>query len=188
MKCDRCGKENVFTKVVVQTPEKTEELNLCPECFAEFIAEHPEIKSGMEEDVSKMMGDLFPGMLKKFPKNKNLDPSSIFGKAFFGKSLKKNHNHNTSHKMCKTCQTTIESIKNTNTVGCQDCYKLFKDEINQIILQNSGENLETQTDIRETTKEEKLKILEMTLSDAVEAEMYELAAQVRDDINLLKKD
>jgi protein arginine kinase activator len=168
MKCDKCGAPNVVTKIVIQGQgdKESEELNLCPTCFQNFIKEHPEIKNGQ---MGKSLNDFLLGTLNlvNSDMNKNLP-----------------HTHKPQEQMIKTCAqcgTTVDRLNKSNRVGCATCYDVFAEEIDQILYEEIGNNrLTLDHDVQSI--EEKIFILEDKLSSAVKDQDYELAALLRDEI------
>lgn len=93
---------------------------------------------------------------------------------------------NQDKKRCK-CGTTWSEFREFGFLGCASCYETFRDEINDIFLEihssvvHKGKKLE---------KEEKVDVdigrLKRKLSEAINNEMFEEAAMLRDNIKRLK--
>lgn len=184
MKCDHCGSSEVTAKVMVQKDNGTEELNLCNSCFQKFIADNPEIKEkGIGLDLSKFAGILMNSLTKPISeminKNSNLINPGNFGKTSINKSK--------NDLICSKCKTTEKSLRVSGKPGCEYCYQIFKKLIDKKLLELCGENSETMNYTKSITDEEKIKVLSVELDEAIEAEEFELAAQIRDDIKFLKK-
>ena len=170
MKCDKCGAPNVVTKIVIQGPEgkDSEELNLCPSSFQNFIKEHPEIKNGQ---MGKSLNDFLLGTLNLVNKDSN-----------------KNLTHKPHEQMIKTCANcgiTIDRLNKSNRVGCAECYDVFSDEIDNILFEEIGNNRLT-LDFGKQSDEEKIIILQDKLDSAIKDEEYELAALLRDELKKIK--
>ena len=170
MKCDKCGAPNVVTKIVIQGPEgkDSEELNLCPSCFQNFIKEHPEIKNGQ---MGKSLNDFLLGTLNLVNKDSN-----------------KNLTHKPHEQMIKTCANcgiTIDRLNKSNRVGCAECYDVFATEIDDILFEEIGNNRLT-LDFGKQSDEEKIIILQDKLTSAIKNEEYELAALLRDELKKIK--
>lgn len=182
MKCDHCGAPNATAKIMIQKESGQEELNLCDNCFKKFVAEHPEMKEkGMGIDLSKIANILMTSLAKPFSEmmsqNKNL--SNI---------LNKDKTTKTSNKVCPNCKTTEKEVRTKNRLGCSECFNVFKAQIDKKLLNMCGENSETKNYTSFISVEEKIKVLTLELSEAVDSEEYELAAKIRDDITYLKNE
>ena len=172
MKCDKCGAPNVVTKIVIQGPEgkDSEELNLCPSCFQNFIKEHPEIKNGQ---MGKSLNDFLLGTLNLVNKD-------------FNKDLPHTHKpHEQRIKTCANCGITIDRVAKSNRVGCAECYDVFATEIDDILFEEIG-NSRLTLDFGKQSDEEKIIILQDKLTSAIKGEEYELAALLRDEIKKMK--
>ena len=166
MKCDKCGAPNVVTKIVIQGEKGSEELNLCPACFQQFIKDHPEMKSGQ---MGKSLNDFLLGTLN-----------------LFNSDLKKDtpHTHKPHHVMIKTCANcgnTLDRLNKSNRVGCAECYDIFSEEIDDTLYAEIGNNCKT-LDFNIQTNEEKIIILEEKLNSAIKDEDFELASILRDEL------
>jgi protein arginine kinase activator len=170
MKCDKCGSPNVVTKIVIQGNKNAEELNLCPNCFQTFVKDHPEIKQG---PMGKSLNEFLLGTL-------NLLNSGI--------RLRQENDEPqiAAVKQCPGCSTTSVKIIKEGLAGCPQCYTFFKNEINEYLSKNIGvKQAITSPDVR--TKEQKISDLAKKMSEAVKTEYYEMAAAIRDEIKILKK-
>ena len=79
--------------------------------------------------------------------------------------------------VCPTCGTTYEEFVKDSRFGCPDCY----------IGEAAGPG-EDPVNIPELSKEEKIRLMEARLKDAVRREEYEEAAKLRDEIRALKEE
>lgn len=116
--------------------------------------------------------------------------------------------------VCPTCGTTYEDFVKDSRFGCADCYSVFDPLIGENIrhLQGSerhvgkrpgsyanlsGNGKQTQTEDSEEsrkesalslTNEEKIRLLQARLKDAVRREDFEEAASLRDEIRKWKEE
>ena len=113
--------------------------------------------------------------------------------------------------VCPTCGTTYEEFVKDSRFGCPDCYSVFDPLISDHIrhLQGSEKHVgkhpagfqpdpavigeaagpgEDPVNIPELSKEEKIRLMEARLKDAVRREEYEEAAKLRDEIRALKEE
>ena len=178
MKCDRCGSLNVVAKIMVHKEDgKQEELNLCNECFEEFAKEHPEIKQGIGINADKLLS-----MLMSSINNIN---SSVDAQNSDSSKKKKIISVSKTELTCDRCKTRLKDLQETRRVGCQNCYEVFREEIDKILLEISGENSETMREVI-INDEEKISIMNLELIEAIKIENYELAAKLRDEIKELE--
>lgn len=165
MKCDKCGSMNVVAKVVIQGEKNTEELNMCPLCFQNFVKEHPEIQQG-QAGVS--LNNFLLGTLNLL--NSNLKPDHA-----------QDRSQNINIRQCSNCGTPSVMVKKNRLTGCAQCYTQFQDEINDILYDSIGTNkLHIQNS--PATKKENVNNLIKRLEDAVKMENYEIAAFLRDEL------
>lgn len=128
--------------------------------------------------------------------NKNLMFLDMF-KDFFLDFETINFQNNNLNIKCEKCGNTIENIKNTGKIGCENCYTTFKNDILSIIKniqfdnKHIGKSLNKNIDNSKTEKHSLQKTLEdlrKKLKKAVEIEDYELAITLRDKIKEIEKE
>jgi protein arginine kinase activator len=153
-KCDRCDRPAVVHEVTVKSGIKTE-IHLCQE-------------HAMEAGVSMPTHQPINQLLTKF----------VVSQA--GKARTK-----ARKKTCPSCGMTFAQFRQSGTLGCPDCYKTFESQLGPLIerAQNdathhrgktprrAGASLDRQLQLQQLVKE---------LDQAVAAEQYERAAQLRD--------
>lgn len=97
---------------------------------------------------------------------------------------------------CEKCGNTLEDIKNTGKMGCENCYILFKENILPIIknIQYDNKHIGKSFDIidknnkKENFEKDTYKNnLKQDLKKAIEIEDYELAIILRDKIREIEK-
>jgi len=115
-------------------------------------------------------------------------------------------------KACPKCGMTWEDVKKISKLGCPKCYDIFKGDLELTLRRiqcgaekhigkvpnNMGKfkkrseideiNEIPEVEVEEVPIEEQIKMLEAELVVAVNEEKYEKAAELRDRINLLKKE
>lgn len=101
---------------------------------------------------------------------------------------------------CEKCGYTLSKYRETGLFGCDECYKTFKKEIDEILLRLQGKNrnivskrLENKNKVEEKekvleTKEDKVWLLKKKLQKLVEEENFEEAANVRDEIKKIESE
>lgn len=93
---------------------------------------------------------------------------------------------------CPTCGYTQADFKKSGRFGCPDCYRTFAEGLEALLksmhkgTRHMGKAPGQQhRQVRD--QQERLKILQKRLEDAVAVENYEEAARVRDEIKALKE-
>lgn len=104
-------------------------------------------------------------------------------------------------KRCTVCGTSLNLFKKNGTLGCAHCYTEFKEELKPIIKRVHGRTVhcgripqgfeaaklpapeETET---QTENQSKLQMLTQLLCEAIAAEEYEKAAELRDAVKALR--
>lgn len=105
-------------------------------------------------------------------------PLNLFGSMFTQVKPK------TVHKRCTLCSSTFDEIKKKGKVGCAECYSVFSEELKPMIesihrgAKHNGRAPEGHAEKRKAENE--LELLRKELREAIEAEEYERAAELRD--------
>ena len=89
---------------------------------------------------------------------------------------------------CKKCGYTLSKYRSTGLFGCDECYKTFKKEIDEILLKIQGKNRQIKEE--KSIKEENINQvdkLKQELQELVKQEKFEEAAVIRDKIKDLEK-
>jgi len=91
-------------------------------------------------------------------------------------------------KVCPNCLLTLTELKRTGLLGCQKCYEVFEDEIEELALRFHGVSSHLLKSIVDVNFP-KPDILELKkrLEIAIKLERYEEAAKLRDEIRRLEK-
>ncbi len=177
MKCDRCDNDATVHEVTVRNGVKVEK-HLCEACAAgEGIA-------------GASLGEL----LTKF-----MTQDAEVG-------AKPKHVHKPRVAACPGCGFTFDQFRQAGVLGCPACYKVFETLLTPLIerahegatqhagkvpkriaARAAGREDEAATEaalaraqLRE--RQERLKVLQRQLDEAVRGEQYELAARLRDQI------
>ena len=93
---------------------------------------------------------------------------------------------------CSQCGLTQRELGNGKLLGCASCYKTFSKLLTNVIMQSQGGSLQHEGWIpnnasSETTHKRERERLLRKLSEAVENELYERAANLRDELKFLEK-
>jgi len=162
MTCNLCGKSNatIYFKGIVNN--QTVKLHLCESCAK---------KKGMTFPFGKSIFSLGEMIA-------NLAQGSPMGSAFFGTS-------------CKGCGLTYAEFKETSQLGCSQCYTTFSSLIGPLLKQIHGSTQHIGKTYRRTVRMgsnmEELARLKVELREAIKAEAFEKAAQLRDEIQTLER-
>ncbi|MDX1622778.1 MAG: UvrB/UvrC motif-containing protein [Gemmatimonadota bacterium] len=162
MKCEDCGENKAtvhFTQIV---NDETETFHLCQAC-----AEARGLKTSPVETQVPLSDFL-----------------SEMGAPIFTKAT----NANVS---CPRCGCSFRQFRNTGRLGCAHCYLTFEEEMSALLRKIHGSNehvgiVEAGTIGPMEESEERIIGLRRELRRAVEAEEYERAAELRDEIKGLQ--
>lgn len=171
MKCQRCGENNANVSYTeIINGDKTI-LHLCDKCANDL-----NIGMNFSFDFNDVFGAFFeePSFVKTIEKPKSLE--------------------------CDVCKTTYEDFINTGMFGCENCYRVFSNKLDNVLKKLHGNNRHvgkklilnpTKSVVTTKTKSKsKLDMLKEKLQELIKNEEYEKAAVVRDEIRKLenKKD
>ena len=94
---------------------------------------------------------------------------------------------------CPVCKTRLKDFKNTQRLGCSNCYNVFKAEIDNLLkriapFDKHKQDALVQPKTRKTkeTKTEKIEKLRQDMALAVKEERYEDAAKIKKQIQNLE--
>lgn len=162
MLCQQCQKKvaNVhFTQIM---NGKKVEMYLCEQCAKE--------KDQLGFSPQLNLGDFLWGFFSGFD-----------GGVKFAQEMDK-----ADEVRCDICGMGFEDFRKTGKLGCSNCYKLFKDNLNPILRRIHG-SIEHTGKIPERISKclkinNEIEKLKMELTAAIGGEEYELAAILRDKI------
>ena len=172
MLCEKCKKRTATVFYNENINGKARSFSLCGECAAKLR------DAGEVQDVTSMIGSF-------------ADPFStlhddLFG-GFFGipsQVVSK------QQKKCPECEATYAEISKLGKVGCPQCYQTFREELSGLIASVHGTTAHTgSVPARHRAKKERdlhLQSLQNQLQEAIQAEKYEKAAELRDEIKRLR--
>lgn len=133
--------------------------HLCPSCAAKYGIGQV---SGIGEMFSGLFGNMF-GMFSETPQELS----------------------------CKGCGYTLSQYNRTGLLGCEQCYDSFRQQLLPFIKRVHGNVVNKPDEIKPDSKQEQqdeISKLKKELQEAVQAEEYEKAAQLRDRIKLMEKE
>lgn len=160
MLCQSCEKRKATTHIKTILNGELKEYNLCPECAA------------------KLGYDSFFG-------NVGFDLDKLFGSFMEGTGFEKNT------KRCPACGAGFDDIARSGKVGCANCYNVFYEELLPSIQRIHGRTHHTGKLAHSAGTEVKIKSeiakCKYELEQAVKAQEFEKAAELRDKIRELEK-
>lgn len=164
MLCDQCGQKPATTHVKTNINGVTHAYHLCEECAA------------------KMGYHTAAGLGGGFGLN------DLFG-SFFGESLAA-HPRAAQTVRCPGCGASFDDIARSGRVGCAKCYETFLDQLLPSLQRMHGKSRHAgkapSGATAEAKRESRLESLKRQLAAAVDAQEYEKAAGLRDEIRQLE--
>ncbi len=161
MKCEKCGKYIATTHIHTVINGRVTDMNLCGYC-----ASGAGLGRFGRLGIMNMMASAFD--------DEALNPKMPKG----------------YEDVCKQCGASFSDIASKGRMGCAECYKTFYRQLYPTLRRIHGAThhqgkipLSSSPRLSSTSRIEELK---KQLKDAVEVENFELAAKIRDEINLLK--
>ena len=163
MNCEICHKNQATKKIHIALQGEKKELNVCENCADMHALSNP--FAGLPD----VLGILLLGLLAQSLTQREKESSDL---------------------KCHTCGLTIGQFRAKGTFGCPACYDSFRDTAENMLRRIHGStkhigkkplNLRTKPDSNTSLPE-----LQKQLQQAIDAEDYERAAQLRDLINDLK--
>ena len=166
MLCQNCGKNEANTHIKQIINGDTAESHLCSEC-ANHLG-YSDMFSGFDFSLS----DFFGGFLS------DVMPGHLIGDV----------------KRCEKCGASFNDIVREGRVGCANCYRTFYDRLRPSLqrihgkARHSGKISRSAADEKkeEETLQEKINALQEQMNEAVAKQDFEKAAEIRDEIKVLK--
>lgn len=163
MQCDNCGERPAAIHLTQIVNDSVNTVHLCEECAAE---------KGVQTGAS----------VAKFPL------SDFLASMGTGESKKKGV---AGRRQCPECGATLADFREAGRVGCARCYDTFADHLRDLLRRLHGASQHVGRPYAgahppETQDGESLGELRRQLRDAVEAENFERAAELRDRIRVLE--
>lgn len=166
MKCDVCQLRDATVHLTEIINDKVTKLHLCEECAREKSQE-------MEEHFG--LADLLSGLTDLVPAMEKKEKVADIG-------IK-----------CSSCGFTFENFRKMGRLGCPGCYETFKNQLSPLLKKIHGSDKHTgkapskkEAVGGKATKAGLLIDLRVRLQKAVEAEEFEEAARLRDQIRALE--
>jgi protein arginine kinase activator len=161
MLCDICNKNQATVHLTEIIDEQMNELHLCEECARQKSAQ-------MEQQFG--LSDLLAGMAQSEKPNAEKEALSL---------------------KCPSCKLTYADFKKIGRLGCGECYVAFKKFLSPLLKRIHGSSQHFgKTPFKTgkvTRKKTDLPELRTGLQKAIEAEDFEEAARLRDQIREMEK-
>lgn len=159
MKCDRCPKVATFHITDIEKG-KPNELHLCEECAQKFkyTSLSPQAPTAPAQEAGLSEGDL----------------------------------EQLERLVCPTCKLGFREFRAQGRLGCADCYTAFRDELLPLLENIHGEVQHVGKAPRrapqDSRRRQDLIRLRSEMKSAISEELYERAAEIRDQIQQLERD
>ncbi len=171
MLCEKCKQKEAVTHIRQNINGVTSEMHLCEKCAAE-------ISGKFENEYGKLFSDFGFGIDSML--------GSIFGQDFLPESLIADN-----VDRCSMCGTTFSSIRKTGNAGCGKCYETFRSQLMPLIGRIHGKTVHNGRIPKSVEGslgvKNKISELENELKKAIEAQEFEKAAKIRDELAELRK-
>lgn len=158
MQCDVCQQKEATVFLTQIVGGKMQKVNLCEACSKQ---------KGVDDPTGFALADLLLGM----------------GAA---QDIEKNP----AAQRCPTCGFTQADFKKTGRLGCSACYEVFSDGLEGMLkgMHKGSEHVGKAPEAFEKTRQisQEIRSLQMSLDEAVAAEQYEKAADLRDQIRRIE--
>lgn len=166
MLCQNCGKQQATTHIKRIINGDAEEHHLCSSCAQQLG--YGDMLSGFSMSLDDIFGGLLGDTRRMLGADKNV-------------------------QRCPKCGNSFADIVRDSRLGCADCYRTFYDKLKPTLERlhgratHNGKRIEVSAvKPHEESKEEKIEKLRAELASAVEAQEFEQAAKLRDEIRGLE--
>lgn len=161
MLCEQCGLRPATVHITRVLNGEVQSVHLCPQC----ARERGEFQF-MIPDAGLMLQNLVAGMAAGFT------PTGI-----------------QEQVICPSCGTPFSYFQETARLGCPDCYRTFQGRLAPILRRIHGADRHVgrvPATSPEVKRQAELEALRRSLEEAIRAEAYEKAAEIRDRIRALE--
>ncbi len=174
MLCEKCGQKEATCYYRESVNGNVKTYKLCSDCAA-TMQKSGEIGGFFGEDPFGKMMNLFSG-------------DDFFGSLLTSPQMQPERE---KVKTCPLCGSHFGELVKNGKVGCPHCYETFAEELAPSIRRIHGRGTHTgKAPARfqaENEKKQKIASLEAELKAAIQAEEYEKAAQIRDNLKSLRQ-
>lgn len=171
MLCDACGKEESIVHILCEIPmgSTKRELHLCSRCAAEFNMDPTTVDTLGLEELVRRCTELAEGLFCSPREAENPREAEE------------------SQLHCSACGLDTISFQESGLLGCAECYRAFAPILRRTLKTGQTDFCprDKSVSVARNTEVAELVRLEHALNEAVAAEQYERAAELRDRIKLL---
>lgn len=161
MLCDECGMREAAFTMVIRVGEKSTTRHLCPKC----ILKRNELMT--DSHAKEMLSHLLEALAK--PEESQQEASE--------------------EVVCPQCGTSYQHFMKTGRLGCASCYASFGELLTPTLMRLHGHVEHTgRRPVRSEASQrrrDRREELSRQMAQAVAAEDFETAAQLRDELRLL---
>jgi len=156
--CERCGKHPAQVFYTDIQEGKVSQFHLCKECAEELGGANASLSGEFA------ISNLLAGMLDE----------GIPGEEMATKTV------------CATCGLSYGDFKETGRLGCPDCYDSFSASLRHLLRRIHGSNQHEgkvpSSQLKLVAEKREVRRLQVLLQKAIEAEEFERAAEIRDQL------
>jgi len=163
MQCQNCQNRPAAIQLTQIVNNSVTTVHLCEQCAAEKGIETP--ASVAKYPLSDFLASMGQGAIGQLPPGDD-------------------------QRQCTFCQASLQDFREVGRLGCPECYESFRVQLRDLLRrlhgssQHVGEQYGTSSDMRRD--QSSLRDLRKQLQKAIEAEQFELAAELRDQIRILE--
>ena len=167
MLCENCHQREAVVKFTQVVGSEKKTLNLCHGCAEKQQFDNPLI------DISKVFGKIIIAILSEHLVSKTLPVSE----------------KEDEKRKCSQCGISWSEFQKTGRLGCPDCYESFLEKMKVLLRRLHGTNRHIGHKLEGTNTKmaRSLQSLGKQLNTAIQAEDYEKAAELRDQIREYKR-
>ncbi|MCL2703150.1 MAG: UvrB/UvrC motif-containing protein [Defluviitaleaceae bacterium] len=173
MYCDKCHKNPASVHVERIVNGAKTEYNLCMHCAA-----HERSDAGGDMSFDKMIKEFLGSIIGSLSGYSG-------GLHFLGPDI---HNGQAVAEIpaCQSCGVSFDELREEGKLGCVNCYKAFRPQIDTILKNVHGSSEHTGKTPKKAPRElilrREVETMKRGLREAIEREQYEIAAELRDKI------
>ncbi len=185
MLCDNCHKNEATIHIQEVAKGKKKSLHLCSECAS---------KKSPDAGLGNIGGFNISQLLYDISTNFGLPGLTDALNKSDATSGKLDDKAPTKELICPVCTWNSEKLRKTGRLGCSNCYKVFKNILDKALPNmhrgkiHIGKNPAQSTAGAGPRRMQELLEFQKQLDQAIQAEEYEKAAEIRDQINDLKEE
>lgn len=172
--CQNCGQHPATFHYTITDGAGTHNIHLCEHCVSEL------------GDIETLLRDLADA---KDGQPNSLRAVTDLVARLLGTTRKMEHTSKMSSSSCPVCGLSLQEFRNGGCLGCPTCYTAFAAELEQLIprLHEGGRTHRGKTPSATDRTLRQCLELESKLVAAINAEDYERAARLRDELTATRR-